>query len=363
MTIGTLSLNAGARFIADISGNLPGVGHDQLVVTNSVTLNNPRLILRRSSFVPAPNTNFMVVRNDGADAVTGVFVDSNGRTLPEGTVLTDSFGPGLVPRISYRGGDGNDVVIRVTTPPKVLGLTTTTPDGVLRVGDAITIQVLMSKRVVVEGTPRLRLNVADMRFATYTGGTGTTTLSFSYTIQPGDAAAKLDAFNNLPVRLNGSRIADASGNAAQLTFVAPGMPGTLSASKTILVDGVAPVILGIGSKTRASGTARVGNNIVIELQFSEPVAVTGRPRLAMKLDASKAARYATYSQGSGTNAIQFVYKVQAGDRAARLDYLGASALQLNGGLVRDANGNAAILTLAESGLPGSLADVRNIVVS
>jgi hypothetical protein len=249
MTIGTLSLNAGARFIADISGNLPGVGHDQLVVTNSVTLNNPRLILRRSSFVPAPNTNFMVVRNDGADAVTGVFVDSNGRTLPEGTVLTDSFGPGLVPRISYRGGDGNDVVIRVTTPPKVLGLTTTTPDGVLRVGDAITIQVLMSKRVVVEGTPRLRLNVADMRFATYTGGTGTTTLSFSYTIQPGDAAAKLDAFNNLPVRLNGSRIADASGNAAQLTFVAPGMPGTLSASKTILVDGVAPVILGIGSKT------------------------------------------------------------------------------------------------------------------
>jgi hypothetical protein len=83
----------------------------------------------------------------------------------------------------------------------------------------------------------------------------------------------------------------------------------------------------------------------------------------MKLDASKAARYATYSQGSGTNAIQFVYKVQAGDRAARLDYLGASALQLNGGLVRDANGNAAILTLAESGLPGSLADVRNIVVS
>jgi hypothetical protein len=360
LTVGTLSLNAGGRYIAEIHGDQPGVGYDQLLVTDRVVLNSPRLTLL-NAFTPRPGTNFMIVKNNGSQPVAGTFVDSAGNPLLEGAILPESFGAGLVPRISYRGGDGNDVVIRVTTAPKVVGITSSSPAGVLKVGDTITIQVALSKPVTVTGSPRLKLNVGDMRFAEYAGGSSSSLLSFTYTVQAGDVTSRLDVFNATPFRLNGGEVLDAAGNRADFRFVAPGQPGTLSASKVISVDGLVPVVLGIGSRTTSSGTYRVGARLTIEVLLSEPVTISGKPRLALKLDSSRA-RYATYSKGSGSNTIQFVYQVAAGDRAVRLDYLGATALQLAGGTISDRARNAALLTLADNGLPGSLAALRNIVV-
>ena len=44
---------------------------------------------------------------------------------------------------------------------------------------------------------------------------------------------------------------------------------------------------------------------------SEPVTVTGTPRLA--IDVGGVTRYATYASGTGTAALTFSYAVQAGD--------------------------------------------------
>jgi hypothetical protein len=60
--------------------------------------------------------------------------------------------------------------------------------------------------------------------------------------------------------------------------------------------------------------------------------------------------------------LTFSYTVQAGDTNADLDYTSTAALALNGGTVRDANGNNATLTLATPGSAGSLGANRNIVV-
>jgi hypothetical protein len=62
-------------------------------------------------FASAVNNFYIIVDNDGTDAVVNTF---NG--LPEGGTLTTS--NGVVLQISYVGGDGNDVVLRhVNTAP------------------------------------------------------------------------------------------------------------------------------------------------------------------------------------------------------------------------------------------------------
>ncbi len=77
-------------------------GNDQISVTGGVTLNT-ELTLNQTGTL-ATDTTFLLLDNDGTDAINGTF---NG--LPEGALV-----PGINPpaRISYLGGDGNDVTIR-----------------------------------------------------------------------------------------------------------------------------------------------------------------------------------------------------------------------------------------------------------
>ncbi len=71
---------------------------------------------------------------------------------------------------------------------------------------------------------------------------------------------------------------------------------------------------------------------------SEPVVVTGTPRIA--IDVGGVTRYASYASGSGSTAITFGYAVQAGDFDANGITL-VSPLQLNGGSIADVAGNPA----------------------
>ena len=88
--------------------------------------------------------------------------------------------------------------------------------------------------------------------------------------------------------------------------------------------------------------------------------VTGSPQL--QLETGSTDRYAIYSSGSGTNTLSFQYTVQAGDSSADLDQHSSSALTLNGGTIKDAAGNNAILTLANPGATGSLAANAQLVI-
>ena len=54
-----------------------------------------------------------ILNNDGADPVVGTFAG-----LAEGATITTT--NGLLLRITYAGGDGNDVELRVLNPPPVV---------------------------------------------------------------------------------------------------------------------------------------------------------------------------------------------------------------------------------------------------
>ena len=70
-----------------------------------------------------------------------------------------------------------------TTAPAVTGVSSATASGTYGVGSVIDITVAWSKAVVVTGTPELALNSGGT--ASYSSGSGTSTLTFSYTVAAG----------------------------------------------------------------------------------------------------------------------------------------------------------------------------------
>ena len=94
-----------------------------------------------------------------------------------------------------------------------------------------------------------------------------------------------------------------------------------------------------------------GSPIPFTVNLDETVVVTGTPRL--QLDIGGVTRYAPYVSGSGTNALSFGYSVVAPD-FDRDGITLVSPLDLNGGTIRDANGNNANLTFVPPNTSGVL---------
>jgi hypothetical protein len=126
------------------------------------------------------------------------------------------------------------------TAPTVTNVTSSTANGAYKAGQAISIQVVFSKAIIVTGTPQLTLGTTPLETVDYASGTGTTTLTFTYTIQAGDNSADLDYSATSSLRLNGGTLADAAGNAATRTLAAPGTATSLGANKNIVIDTTAP---------------------------------------------------------------------------------------------------------------------------
>jgi hypothetical protein len=100
---GPVQLGSGTNFSTGLNGPTPGSSYGQLAVTGGVTLASSVNLNVGLGFVPAQNQVFLIVDNDGTDAVSGTF---NG--LPEG----GTFNVGPYPfQISYVGETGNDVIL------------------------------------------------------------------------------------------------------------------------------------------------------------------------------------------------------------------------------------------------------------
>ena len=96
------------------------------------------------------------------------------------------------------------------------------------------------------------------------------------------------------------------------------------------------------------------------VSFNEIVTVTGKPHITMATGVTD--RVVNYYSGSGTSTLTFNYKVLAGDTSSDLDYASTAALALNGGTIRDAAGNNAILTLPTPGSANSISGTKDIIV-
>jgi hypothetical protein len=102
----------------------------------------------------------------------------------------------------------------------------------------------------------------------YVSGSGTDTLSFSYTVQAGDSSADLDYVSSSALSLNGGTIKDGANQNAILTLAAPGAAGSLGANKALVVDGVRPAATSI---TLSDSNLRIGETATVTVTFNERV--------------------------------------------------------------------------------------------
>ncbi|WP_167598988.1 Ig-like domain-containing protein [Comamonas sp. A23] len=258
--------------------------------------------------------------------------------------------------LSGSGGDQTDTdTINITVSPinpEITDVSTTTPDGGYKVGDVITVTITFDQSVIVDtsgGVPTLLLETGLVdRNATYVSGSGTNTLTFSYTVQAGDVSADLDFQSTGALALNGATIKSAGNDDAILTLPTVGGANSIAGQNDILVDGVAPTVASVN--VPGNGTYVAGQNLDFTVNLSEAVTVDttgGTPRIAITLDGGGTV-FAEYLGGSGTTALVFRLTVASG----QLDSNGISvggAIQANGGTVKDAVGNDAVTTLNNVG--------------
>lgn len=205
--------------------------------------------------------------------------------------------------------------------------------GTLATGNTLTFTVPLSASVIVTGSPQLRFTLGGVdRRADYASGSGTSSLVFTYTLVAAD-----ETLSNIvaeEIEKNGGTLIGTNG-APMVRTVSGGLSGAVP-------DATAPTIASVAVSSRADPAALVA----LTVNMSEAVTVDttgGTPRIG--IDVGGVTRYASYASGTGTSALSFSYQPVAGD----LDLDGVtliSPLELNGGSIKDAEGNDATLTFA-----------------
>ena len=128
-------------------------------------------------------------------------------------------------------------------PPLVTSVNATTVDGAYKVGDMIAITINFDKAVTVTGIPQLTLETGSSdALVDYSSGSGTTTLTFNYTIASGHNSDDLDYLASSSLALNSGTITETGGTSdATLTLPSPGTTNSLGANKALIIDTVVPV--------------------------------------------------------------------------------------------------------------------------
>ncbi len=112
--VGTVSFNTGTSLNIIINGQLVDINYTQLNVIGVVNLTGAILNIS-GSYIQPQCTPVMIINNDGVDPVIGTF-----QGLPEGFLFVNYLGSGKNVSISYKGGDGNDVVLIERVIPIVM---------------------------------------------------------------------------------------------------------------------------------------------------------------------------------------------------------------------------------------------------
>ena len=125
LTADIVSMQAGATLAIDVNGPNAGAGYDQLASITRVELNGATLQVTIGgspvAFTPAPGSVFVIVSN-----AVGTFAG-----LPEGAAVQAG---ARRFRITYAGGDGNDVALVAEDAPSITGLIDRTTDEDVTLG-------------------------------------------------------------------------------------------------------------------------------------------------------------------------------------------------------------------------------------
>ncbi|UQD56219.1 MBG domain-containing protein [Flavobacterium sp. K5-23] len=270
-------------------------------------------------------------------------LDTDGITVgtlaANGGTLRDSGGKDANLTLNSVGSTAN-VNVDATAP--TITSVTVPANATYIAGQNLDFTINFSENVTVNtggGTPQMGLTIgATTRQAVYLSGSGTSSLSFRYTVQAGDLDT--DGISIGTLAANGGTIRDNVTNNATLTL------NSVGATTNVNVDAVAPTVTSV--TVPANATYIAGQNLDFTINFSENVTVNtagGTPQISLTIGSTT--RQAVYVSGSGTSSLSFRYTVQAGDLDT--DGIAIGTLAANGGTLRDNASNNANLTLNSVG--------------
>ena len=230
-----------------------------------------------------------------------------------------------------------DTAHAVDTTAPAVSMVEISSTGPYALDEDIEVTVTFSEAVTVSGTPEIILMLgASTSRVTFSSGSGSTALVFTYTVQAGDSDDNgVGIAANVLAQAGGSTIQDAVGNNATLTHTA------VDEAPANAVDTTAPTVSMV--EISSDGPYGVDGVIEVTVTFSEAVTVSGTPEIILMLGASTSR--VTFSSGSGSTALVFTYTVQAGDSDDNGVGIAANVLaQAGGSTIQDAVGNNATLT-------------------
>ncbi|WP_233081720.1 Ig-like domain-containing protein [Rheinheimera soli] len=337
--------------LADGSSELLRVDGTDITLTN----------LTSGTSTGGNSVGYSVAVVDGTATVTlsGTLSTANAQTVVDG--------------MSYRHSSDNPTSL----PSRVVTLTAVTDSGGTANGGVNTTALSVSATVAITAvndapsTPvdsNVSANSVEENAAngTLVGITAVSTdpdstVTYSLTDNAGGRFA-IDSSTGVVTVANGSLLDYETSTSHNITVQAS--DGLLTASQSFSinildVDDTGPAVTNISSSTN-NGSYKADAVISIQITFNESVLVTGTPTLL--LETGDVDRTATYSGGSPGATLSFSYTVQAGDNSLDLDYVSSASLSPNGGTLKDAATNDAVLTLPAPGSAGSLGANKTIVI-
>jgi len=346
-------------------------------VTVTTTLGTPSLALNlgnAATYLSGSGTaalvfSYVVLATDPSEAPLNYA--STSALATNGGVLADAAGNTAIltlPATSSASALGASNAIVYTTSPYVVSVTSSTPNAVYTLTDTITLIVTFNVPVVVSaGTPSLALNTAPSQgIATYASGSGSATLSFTYVVIADQATSHLDVSGASALLLNGATIADQHANPASLIVPFGAAAGSLASTTSIAILTAAtptpPSVVSLTSPT-PNGPYDTGAVIEIDVNYSSPVTVTGTPSLMLNAQGTGIEAQAFYSSGSGSTLLKFLYTVQTGNSAVRLDAASSTAMSLGSGVAIADPYSTAVNTLPQPGAANSLSATSDLQIN
>jgi len=288
---GTVIPSLAANTVMDTfgNGNIASVATDNMVTFDavapvlafsSISASNPGSSLTPTIFGTASEPSTVTLYYDSACSTPRSSSVSNTVFASPGITVTSNVATNNSTTIYGRAidtvGNTSSCTSLVTythhsSPAFVTNVTASIANGSYGVSQIIPIQVSFSKVVTVTGVPRLTLQTGgggQNAVVNYTSGSGTTTLTFNYSVWTGDQSSDLDYASTSALHLNSGTIRDGVGNIATLTLPPLGSAASISGQKAIVIDTSSPVLV-FASITPASPNS--SRNPVVGITLSETV--------------------------------------------------------------------------------------------
>ncbi|WP_417618494.1 Ig-like domain-containing protein [Oceanisphaera sp.] len=302
-----------------------------------------------SDITLANGTLSAVTSSDGGVTWTGTFtptddIEAATNIISVGTTFTD-----LAGNAPLAGKDSAEFEIDTKAPTVssvAISGATGALNNTLNAGDVVSVTVTMSDATsidITDGIPQLALNIGDTIVqAVYDGASSTSTaLVFKYTILADQADANGISIDANSLDLNGGTLTDAAGNTANLDHA------EVADNAGYLVDTTAPTVSSVaisGASGVLNNTLNAGDVVSVTVTMSEATSIgttDGTPQLALNIGGTTV--QAIYASGSGSTALVFQYTISNETDTDGIS-IDANSLDLNGGTLTDAAGNAANLS-------------------